>query len=108
MQKTLTATAKTKMTKRFCDSLSHVSYKHNGRTKTIDILKIEQLSNTARIYTYFDDDIEGKITDLKVLDEDGDIAISSARIYNKDEDDGYPRGLYVVFRYKFEEELEVG
>lgn len=102
--KTLTDIANFKRAKRFLDSLDYVTYEHQGEVKQTDILKKEQDGNKIEVLIYFDAEIEGEISNVKVIDTDGDVVISSERVYNK-EDSNYPRGLYISFEYIFDEEI---
>lgn len=101
--KTLTPTANNKMAQRFLDSLDHITYMHQGEEKTNDILQKNIDGNRVEVLIYFTAEVEGTISEVKVIDIDGDAIIAPERIYNQEESD-YPRGLYISFEYIFEEQ----
>lgn len=101
--KTLTPIANHKRAKWFLDSLDYVSYKHEGVEKRTDILQKNINENHVEVLIYFTAEVEGTISEVKVIDTEGDVIIAPPRIYNQEESD-YPRGLYISFEYVFEEE----
>ena len=102
--KTLTPIANNKRAKWFLDSLDYVTYKNNGEEKRSEILQKNIEDNHIEVLIYFPSEVEGTISDVKVVDKEGDIVIAPERIYNQEESD-YPRGLYISFEYIFEEEV---
>ena len=97
--KTLTDLALNKMAKAYSDSLSHVLYKLDGVEKQIDFFKKKVVGNTAQAYVFFDEYYKGKITDIRVIDKDGDVVALDSKVYERTTN----KALYVAFKHEFME-----
>ena len=56
-------------------------------------------TDSAKVYVYFDDTIVGEVSDVQLVDKDGDVVASTDRVFEKPTG----KGLYVAFKYKIEE-----
>ena len=97
--KTLTDLALNKMANYYLDSLSHVLYKLDGVEKQIDFFKKKVVGNTAQAYVFFDENYKGKITDIRVIDKDGDVVAVDNKVYERTTN----KALYVAFKHEFTE-----
>ena len=97
--KTLTDLALNKMAKAYSDSLSHVLYKLNGEEKRLEFFKKKVIGNTVNIYVFFDENYKGKITDIRVIDKDGDVVALDNKVYERTTN----KALYVAFKHEFTE-----
>ena len=97
--KTLTDVALSKMAQLYIDSLSHVLYKLDGEEKQIDFFSKKVVGRTAQAYVFFDENYKGTITNIRVIDKDGDIVAKDSRIYERTTD----KALYVAFKHEFTE-----
>lgn len=106
MQKTLTDITIKKQTAYLADLISHAEYKLDGEVKRVDLLKKNVKENEVKFYVYFDDSVVGMISDVVLIDTDGDVAVVSHHTFNKE---AY-RGLYILFQYRLveEEDLDAG
>ena len=97
--RTLTDIALNKMANAYVDSLSHVVYKLNGEEKRADFFKKRVVGRTVKAYVLFDENYKGKITDIRVIDKDGDIVAKDPKIYERTTN----KALYVAFKHEFTE-----
>ena len=97
--KTLTDLALNKMANNYSNSLSHVLYKLDGVEKQIDFFKKKVVGNTAQAYVFFDENYKGNITDIRVLDKDGDVVAVDNKVYERTTN----KALYVAFKHEFTE-----
>ena len=97
--RTLTDLALNKMANAYINSLSHVVYKLNGKEKRADFFKKRVVGRTAQAYVLFDENYKGKITDIRVIDKDGDIVAQDPKVYER----GSAKALYVAFKHEFTE-----
>ena len=97
--KTLTATGITKQLTRLKDSLSHATYLLDGQLRQADIFKTDIDQDTIRIFVYLDDTVSGSVSNISLIDKDGDVVALAAREFVKPQS----KGLYSVFAYKFVE-----
>ena len=97
--KTLTDLALNKMANAYLDSLSHVLYKLDGVEKQIDFFKKKVVGNTVQVYVFFDENYKGNITDIRVIDKDGDVVAVDNKVYERTTN----KALYVAFKHEFTE-----
>ena len=97
--KTLTDLALNKMANNYSNSLSHVLYKLDGVEKQIDFFKKKVVGNTAQAYVFFDENYKGNITDIRVIDKDGDVVAVDNKVYERTTN----KALYVAFKHEFTE-----
>ena len=97
--KTLTDVALSKMAQLYIDSLSHILYKLNGEERQIDFFSKKVVGRMAQAYVFFDENYKGTITDIRVIDKDGDIVAKDSRVYERTTD----KALYVAFKHEFTE-----
>ena len=97
--RTLTEKALNKMAQKYIDSLSHVLYTLNGEERQTGFFKKSAVENIAQAYVFFDENYKGIITNIRVLDKDGDIVEVDNRIYERTSD----KALYVAFKHEFTE-----
>ena len=97
--KTLTDLALNKMANNYLNSLSHVLYKLDGEEKRLEFFKKKVIGNTVNIYVFFDENYKGKITDIRVIDKDGDIVAVDNKVYERTTN----KALYVAFKHEFTE-----
>lgn len=96
---TLTQLGINKQAQRFSDSISHATYESDGAPKIIPIFNNIVEGETVKIYVFFDDTIIGNISDVKLVDKDGDVVAESDRAFTKPRE----KGLYIAFKYKYSE-----
>lgn len=101
--KTLTAKGINKQLVRLKESLSRATYLQNGQQKTVDIFKVDIADNVIHIYVYLDDTVTGSISNISLVDKDGDVVAVATRQFTKPR----TKGIYSVFAYKFVE-VETG
>ena len=97
--KTLTDIALNKMANYYLDSLSHVLYNLDGVEKQIDFFKKKVVGNTVQTYVFFDENYKGNITDIRVIDKDGDVVALDNKVYERTTN----KALYVAFKHEFTE-----
>ena len=97
--RTLTDLALNKMANNYLNSLSHVLYDLDDVEKQIDFFKKKVDGNTVQAYVFFDENYKGKITDIRVIDKDGDIVAKDPKIYERTTN----KALYVAFKHEFTE-----
>ena len=97
--KTLTDLALNKMANNYLNSLSHVLYKLDGEEKRLEFFKKKVIGNTVNIYVFFDENYKGNITDIRVIDKDGDIVAVDNKVYERTTN----KALYVAFKHEFTE-----
>ena len=97
--RTLTDLALNKMANTYLDSLSHVLYKLNGEDRRIDFFKKKVDGNTVQAYVFFDENYKGKITNIRVIDKDGDVVAVDNKVYERTTE----KALYVAFKHEFTE-----
>lgn len=97
--KTLTPLGFEKIVQRFVTSISHVAYTHNGDNKTTALLNTVVEDDIVKFYVYFDDTVSGAISNVSLVDVDGDVVAQVEQSFTKPTD----KGLYVVFKYRFHE-----
>ena len=97
--KTLTDLALNKMANYYLDSLSHVLYNLDGVEKQIDFFKKKVVGNTVQTYVFFDENYKGKITNIRVIDKDGDVVAVDNKVYERTTE----KALYVAFKHEFTE-----
>ena len=97
--RTLTEKALNKMAQTYINSLSHVLYDLNGVERQTGFFKKSAVENIAQVYVFFDENYKGSITNIRVLDKDGDIVEVDNRIYERTSD----KALYVAFKHEFTE-----
>ena len=97
--KTLTDIALNKMANYYLDSLSHVLYNLDGVEKQIDFFKKKVVGNTVQTYVFFDENYKGNITDIRVIDKDGDVVAVDNKVYKRTTE----KALYVAFKHEFTE-----
>ena len=96
---TLTEKALNKMAQTYINSLSHVLYDLNGVERQTGFFKKSAVENIAQAYVFFDENYKGTITNIRVLDKDGDIVEVDNKIYERTSD----KALYVAFKHEFTE-----
>ena len=97
--RTLTDLALNKMANNYLNSLSHVLYKLDGEEKRLEFFKKKVIGNTVNIYVFFDENYKGKITDIRVIDKDGDVVAVDNKIYERTTN----KALYIAFQHEFTE-----
>ena len=97
--KTLTDLALNKMANYYLDSLSHVLYNLDGEEKRLDFFSKKVVEKTVQAYVFFDENYKGKITDIRVIDKDGDIVAVDNKVYERTTN----KALYVAFKHEFTE-----
>ena len=97
--KTLTNTALNKMANNYLNSLSHVLYDLDDVEKQIDFFKKKIEGNTVQIYIFFDEAYKGKITNIRVIDKDGDVVAIDNKVYERTS----KKALYIAFKHEFTE-----
>ena len=97
--RTLTDLALNKMANYYLDSLSHVLYNLDGEEKRLDFFSKKVVEKTVQAYVFFDENYKGKITDIRVIDKDGDIVAVDNKVYERTTN----KALYVAFKHEFTE-----
>ena len=97
--KTLTAVGINKQLLRLRDSLDYATYKEGGVTKKVPIFRADVNNNKIKIYVYLDDTVTGKVSNISLVDTDGDVIAVAARTFTKPQ----TKGIYSVFSYTFVE-----
>ena len=97
--RTLTDLALNKMANNYLNSLSHVLYDLDDVEKQIDFFKKKVDGNTVQAYVFFDENYKGKITNIRVIDKDGDIVAVDNKVYERTSE----KALYVAFKHEFTE-----
>ena len=97
--KTLTDLALNKMANNYLNSLSHVLYKLDGEEKRLEFFSKKVVRRTVQAYVFFDENYKGKITDIRVIDKDGDVVAVDNKVYERTTN----KALYVAFKHEFTE-----
>ena len=97
--RTLTDLALNKMANNYLNSLSHVLYDLDDVEKQIDFFKKKVDGNTVQLYVFFDGNYKGKITNIRVIDKDGDVVAVDNKVYERTTE----KALYVAFKHEFTE-----
>lgn len=101
-EKTLTVRGIEKNVERFADSLKNANYEIEGTKYDLDFLKVNRSMDSVSIYLYFDDGVEGTVSNIKIVDTDDEVIIEIPDSFTKE---GH-MGFYILFRYRFIEEEE--
>ena len=97
--RTLTDLALNKMANYYLDSLSHVLYNLDGEEKRLDFFSKKVVGKTVQAYVFFDENYKGNITDIRVIDKDGDVVALDNKVYERTTN----KALYVAFKHEFTE-----
>lgn len=97
--KTLTQLGIHKQLVRLRDSLAYATYLQTGQLKRVSIFKVDVTDNKIKIYVYLDDTVEGAVSDVSLVDKDGDVVAIAKREFTKPK----TKGIYTVFSYTFVE-----
>ena len=97
--KTLTDLALNKMANYYLDSLSHVLYNLDGEERRLEFFSKKVVGKTVQAYVFFDENYKGKITDIRVIDKDGDVVAVDNKVYERTTN----KALYVAFKHEFTE-----
>ena len=108
MAKTLTDIGIQKIGRRFVDSIDHAAFTLNGEPQTIPLFRTMVDGGEICIYVYFDEDFLGDVSNVELVDTDGDtVAATGERVFTKTPG----KGLYIAFKYnilEMEAEAENG
>lgn len=96
---TLTQIGITKQLERLKSSLTHVTYLLDGQQQQADISRIDVAGDSIKIFVILDDSISGTVSNISLIDNEGDTIAFSSREFLKPAE----KGLYSVFSYKFVE-----
>lgn len=100
MAKTLTDIGILKIGKRLVESVHHANYTLDGEPKTVPPFRTITNGPDVRVYIYFDDTVIGDVSNVELVDKDGDvIAASDDKVFTKTQG----KGLYVAFKYNIKE-----
>nr|DAR93089.1 MAG TPA: hypothetical protein [Caudoviricetes sp.] len=100
MAKTLRDIGIQKIGQRFVDSIDHAAFTLNGQPKTVPPFRKIVDGSSARVYVYFDDTVIGDVSNVELVDTDGDVvAGTDDRVFTKTQG----KGLYVAFKYNIKE-----
>ena len=97
--RTLTDLALNKMANYYLDSLSHVLYNLDGEERRLEFFSKKVVGKTVQAYVFFDENYKGKITDIRVIDKDGDVVAVDNKIYERTTN----KALYIAFKHEFTE-----
>ena len=97
--RTLTDLALNKMANNYLNSLSHVLYDLDDVEKQIDFFKKKVEGNTVKAYVFFDENYKGNISNIRVIDKDGDVVALDNKVYERTAN----KALYVAFKHEFTE-----
>ena len=98
---TLTAIGIEKQAQRHLDSLHHGQFKVNGAiVDNAPLYKKVRSGDTIRIYLAIEPEYVGKISEIKIIDNDGDVVVQSQEVIEKPES----KGIYVTYKYKYKEQ----
>ena len=97
--KTLTDLALNKMANNYLNSLSHVLYDLDGEERRLEFFSKKVVGRTVQAYVFFDENYKGKITDIRVIDKDGDVVAVDNKVYERTTN----KALYVAFKHEFTE-----
>ena len=97
--RTLTDLALNKMANYYLDSLSHVLYNLDGEERRLEFFSKKVVGKTVQAYVFFDENYKGKITDIRVIDKDGDVVAVDNKVYERTTN----KALYVAFKHEFTE-----
>ena len=67
--------------------------------KRANFIKKKVVGRTVQAYVLFDENYKGKITDIRVIDKDGDIVAQDPKVYERVS----AKALYVAFKHEFTE-----
>lgn len=100
MAKTIYESGIQKIGQRLVDSIDHATYTLNGVPKTVPLFRTMVEGGNVRIYVYFDDTVVGDISNVELVDKDGDTVIGAGdKVFTKTTG----KGLYVAFKYQIKE-----
>ena len=97
--RTLTDLALNKMANYYLDSLSYVLYNLDGEERRLEFFSKKVVGKTVQAYVFFDENYKGKITDIRVIDKDGDVVAVDNKVYERTTN----KALYVAFKHEFTE-----
>lgn len=97
--KTLTEIGLNKNLIRLRDSLDYATYEENGVKKRVSIFRADVQGNKIKIYVYLDDTVTGAVSNVSLVDKDGDVIAIAKRAFTK----LATKGIYAVFSYTFVE-----
>ena len=97
--KTLTEAGLNKIANFYLDSLSHALYKLDGVDHEINFINKLVEGNTVKVYIYFEESYTGSISDIRIIDKDGEVVAKDPRVYER----SVEKVLYVAFKHEFME-----
>lgn len=98
---TLTTIGIEKQAQRHLDSLHHGQFKVNGViVDNAPLYKKERSGDTIRIYLTIGPEYVGNISEIKLIDNDGDVVAQSSEIIAKPAS----KGIYVTYKYRYQEQ----
>ena len=97
--RTLTDKALSKMATAYINTLSKVKYKLDDEEREMDFFSKKVVGNTAQVYVFFDENYKGTISDIRVIDKDGDVVARDTKAYERTTD----KALYIAFKHEFTE-----
>lgn len=95
----LSSTAITKVATFITSSIDHAILKINNIDTTVAIHSTNIANNILYVYVWLDDSIQGSITNVKLIDNDGDIFAEKVDSINKDT----VEGILVSFKFTLSE-----
>ena len=79
--------------------MDKVLYKLDGEEREINFFSKKVVGKTAQAYVFFDENYKGKITDIRVINKDGDVVAVDNKVYERTTN----KALYVAFKHEFTE-----
>lgn len=98
---TLTTVGLEKQAQHFMESISYGQFKVNGIVvDNVPLYKKERSGSVIRVYLSVDVSYEGMISEIKLIDNEGDVVAASSETIAKPDS----KGIYITFKYKYTEQ----
>lgn len=91
--------AKNKIAYAILNMLSHMTYKLDGEPKRTDFFQTSVIDGRISINVYLKDPLGGSITDIFLIDKDGEIFAEQFDVIQKPSNNGF----YFTFEYEVKE-----
>ena len=95
----ITDLGKNKIVNNILVMIDHCEYKLDGVSQTVEIQTTKVDENTLVIYFWLDDSVKGKITEINLIDKEGDIFASKPDYIDKPD----VKGLLISFKFTINE-----
>lgn len=97
----ITNLGKNKVANNILAMIDHCEYKLDSANQTVEIQTTKADGNALVVYFWLDDSVKGKITEINLIDKDGDVFASKPDYIDKPD----VKGLLISFKFTITETI---